>query len=51
MKVVQYGPGEIAWLEPENDQDEELIEKSKKENWSTERLLGEAATCGRLSAE
>lgn len=39
MKVVYLGDGEIAWFEPENEADEALLARAKKNNWDAERVL------------
>lgn len=42
MKVIEYGEGDPAWLEPECEADEELIKQAEREKWSIWRLIAES---------
>ena len=39
MKIVQYGDGDPAWLEPETPEDERLLETAKTEGWTLRQLM------------
>lgn len=36
MKPIYFGPGEMAWLEPESEEEEEFLLRTKE--WTLERV-------------
>ena len=43
MKIVEYGEGDPAWLEPETPEDEALLETAKREQWSLRQLMAQVS--------
>lgn len=42
MKIIYYGDADPAWLEPENAQDEALIEQAQVEGWTIWQVIARA---------
>ena len=46
MKIVQYGPGDPAWVEPETEGDEKLLDEARTENWTIAQIIAKALERG-----
>jgi len=42
MKIIYYGEGDPAWLEPENEADERLLEEAAAQDWTFEQTVAKS---------
>lgn len=42
MKIIYYGEGDPAWLEPETESDEILLEQAREEGWTVWQIIAKA---------
>jgi metal-sulfur cluster biosynthetic enzyme len=49
IQTVMMGPGDLAWLEPETDEDRQFLLTADPE-WTLEQMLAEARSKGLFDA-